>query len=156
MLARGWTLLQHNKKSRYLPEKLKSIIYRTLQRSPYFGHPENILLAMQCCPTTENIWERERMSEWVSWSFEEFLKRWQIAGIEENVRKFKIPTLNFKPDEYIDLIDWHSVTLIKPPFTVFISHNELKTMILDVPAEIDILRFPCHSQALERTVKLVT
>lgn len=29
-------------------------------------------------------------------------------------------------------------------------------MIKDVPEEIEILRFPCHSQAIERCVKLVT
>lgn len=56
-----------------------------------------------------------------------------------------------------NLIDWHSVTPpTEPPLTVTISDNEHKAMILDVPAEIDILRFPCHSQAVERCVKLVT
>jgi hypothetical protein len=29
-------------------------------------------------------------------------------------------------------------------------------MILDVPDEIHIFRYPCHSQAVERCVKLVT
>ena len=84
------------------------------------------------------------------------LKCRQIAKVEQNVCEFKIPTLNFQADDYIDLIDWHSVTLTEPPLTVSISDNELKPMILDVPAEIDILRFPCHSQPVERCVKLVT
>ncbi|CAG9837210.1 unnamed protein product [Diabrotica balteata] len=29
-------------------------------------------------------------------------------------------------------------------------------MILDVPAEIEILKYPCHTQAVERCIKLVT
>lgn len=33
---------------------------------------------------------------------------------------------------------------------------DLQKMIQNVPDEIDILKFPCHSQAVERCVKLVT
>ncbi|KAK4887848.1 hypothetical protein RN001_004119 [Aquatica leii] len=75
---------------------------------------------------------------------------------KENIREFKIPTLNFEADDYIDLIDWQSISLTEPPLTVSISDNDLNAMILDVPDEIRILKYPCHSQAVERNVKLVT
>ncbi|KAF2888071.1 hypothetical protein ILUMI_18102, partial [Ignelater luminosus] len=43
-----------------------------------------------------------------------------------------------------------------PPITVSTSDDELQQMISDVPAEIDNLQFPCHSQVVERCVIFVT
>ncbi|GBM96139.1 hypothetical protein AVEN_44796-1 [Araneus ventricosus] len=80
----------------------------------------------------------------------------QIIKVERTFHEFYIPTLNFKADDYVHLFDWHSVTLTEPPLTVSISDNELKEMILDIPVEIDILRFLCYLQAVEHCVKLVT
>ena len=54
------------------------------------------------------------------------------------------------------MIDWQSTTITEPPLKKRISNEELKQMILDVPADIDILKYPCHTQAVERCIKLVT
>ncbi|KAF2893076.1 hypothetical protein ILUMI_13097 [Ignelater luminosus] len=57
------------------------------------------------------------------------------------------------------------VLLVSEPGSLYLGHvtpktsvsdDELTEMISDVPAEIEILKFPCHSQAVKRYVKLVT
>ncbi|KAF2878775.1 hypothetical protein ILUMI_27402 [Ignelater luminosus] len=45
--------------------------------------------------------------------------------------------------------------ITEPPLTT-ISDDELKEMISGVSDEIEILKFPCHSQAVDRCVELVT
>lgn len=55
-----------------------------------------------------------------------------------------------------DLIDWQSVTVTEPPLTRDIPNETLKEMILNNINEINILQYPCHTQAVERCVKLVT
>lgn len=127
MSAWKLTLLQHNKKSQSLPEKLKGIIDPTLKRITHFGHPE--IFCWQCLPTAINTCEY--------WALERMLKCRQIAKVEQNAGEFKILLLHFKVDNYIDLIDWHSVTSTEPPF---ISDNELKAIILDIPAFCAILK----------------
>ena len=77
------------------------------------------------------------------------------------IRQFKIPSLNFGATDYIDIIDWKHVAAAEPPLTVHTSKDELqkfvsnREVIRKVPI-IDFPKFPCHTQAFERCVKLVT
>ncbi|KAK4881136.1 hypothetical protein RN001_004455 [Aquatica leii] len=82
-------------------------------KTKYFAHPENILLAMLA-----DGWKHMR-----ELGLHRILKCRQMKA-KENIREFKIPTLNFEAD--------------------------------DVPDKIRILKYPCHSQAVEQNVKLVT
>ena len=65
-------------------------------------------------------------------------------------------TLNFEAEEYLDMIGWSHVEISEPPLTSNILDDELNAMILEVSDEIDIVKYPCHTQAVERCIKLVT
>lgn len=134
------------KKSRFLPEELKKVVDPVLQRNGYYGHPENLLLAMLAD-------ERKHIREL---GLRRILKCRQDKHNGNQVRQFQIPKFNFNADDYIDLVDWQSISVTEPPLTANILKSDLVEMISDVPAEIEILKFPCHSQAVERHVKLVT
>lgn len=74
----------------------------------------------------------------------------------ENVRTYLHPEILFDCENYYDMIDWES-EFTEPPFTRNISYEELKTLAENGETVAhDILRVPCHSQANERHVKLVT
>ncbi|CAH1114743.1 unnamed protein product [Psylliodes chrysocephalus] len=126
--------------------ELKKVVDPVLQRNGYYGHPENLLLAMLAD-------ERKHIREL---GLRRILKCRQEKHNENQVRQFNIPDFNFNADDYFELINWRSITVTEPPLTVKILNSDLQEMISDVPAEIDILKFPCHSQAVERCVKLVT
>ncbi|KAK4882474.1 hypothetical protein RN001_005793 [Aquatica leii] len=134
------------RKSRFLPKELKKVVDPVLQRNGYFGHPENLLLAMLAD-------DRKYIREL---GLRRILKCRQAKHNVNLVREFNIPSFNLNADDYFELVSWQSLTITEPPLTVKISDNELQEMISDVPAEIEMLNFPCHSQAVERCVKLVT
>lgn len=131
-------------KSRYVADRIKNIIDPVIQRNAYFSHPENILLAMI---TDDKKHVREL-------GLRRILKCRNTQNDE--IREFKVPKLNFEAHSYMDLIDWQSVTVTEPPLTRDIPNETLKEMILIVSNEINILQYPCHTQAVERCVKLVT
>ncbi|KAF2901923.1 hypothetical protein ILUMI_04263 [Ignelater luminosus] len=80
---------------------------------------------------------------------------------EPSIGEVSLPLItDLKADDYIHLINWNSkdksFIITELSLTTSISDDELRKMISDVPVEIEILKFPCHSQAVERCVKLVT
>jgi len=73
------------------------------------------------------------------------------------IRKFVIPTLNFDAKNYIDLIDWQNADVTEPPLLEDISVDELEMLVASGETPVtDFLRYPCHTQAVERAVKLIT
>lgn len=76
------------------------------------------------------------------------LKCTQISELEHYVHEFESPTLHFKADNYINLIECQSVTHTEPPLKLSISDSELPAVMLGIPAEINVLGLPCNSQAL--------
>ncbi|GBN16010.1 hypothetical protein AVEN_207094-1 [Araneus ventricosus] len=80
-------------------------------------------------------------------------------GLEENcVRRFVIPAVNYRATDYGDLIDWQACNVTPPPVLRHITSRELLKMIQDdVPMDgWDLIKFPSHTQEVERIVKLVT
>jgi hypothetical protein len=137
-------LWQTIRKSRYLSDELKALIDPVIQRNAYFGHHENILLSM----ITDN---RKHIREL---GMRRILRaRSQKYGI----RQFCVPTLNFAANDYIDLIDWQNTNITEPPLLAEISVNDIEMFVVsgDVPV-IDFPKYLCHTQAVERCVKLVT
>lgn len=68
-----------------------------------------------------------------------------------------MPTLNFEADDYISLIDWSKETITEPSVTMKIDDETLLRFIHeDVTPIIRFSRYPCHTQAVERHIKLVT
>ncbi|CAH1112821.1 unnamed protein product [Psylliodes chrysocephalus] len=73
----------------------------------------------------------------------------------EGVRFFKLPKINFEADDYNNLIDWQKCTITEPPLVLKLSDNCLQQLIAEKETII-IDSFPCHTQAVERCVKIVT
>ena len=67
--------------------------------------------------------------------------------------KFFIPTLNFAAETYPELINWEVVKLTEPPLTLDLNEAELLA-IKETPFKVP--NYPCHTQAVERGVKLVS
>ncbi|GBN32406.1 hypothetical protein AVEN_216915-1 [Araneus ventricosus] len=74
------------------------------------------------------------------------------------VRRFIISVVNFRATDYVGLIDWQACNVTPPTVLRHISSHELLQMIKDdVPVDSrDFIKFPSHTQAVERIVKLVT
>ena len=69
------------------------------------------------------------------------------------VRKFVFPKVNFSATSYTELIDWESAKLTEPPFTLDFKEADLFA-IKEAPLEVP--NYPCHTQAVERAIKLVS
>ena len=143
-----WRLI---KLSRYLPQHLLDIIDPVIQRNGYFAAPENLLLGL-LTDKRKNIREL---------ALRRILKARTIHN--DGIRKFKIPVINFDANDYVDLISWHNCEIIEPPMIQQFEEDELRHLVeitsencteTDLP--IKFSQFPCHTQAVERMVKLVT
>ena len=119
-------------RSRYLSDNLKKIVDSVIQRNAYCSHPENVLLAM----LTDGRPHIRQLG------LRRILKARSTEKSGEHVQKVCIPTtLNFDTVNYEDMIDWSGAD----------------TPITEPPVMMRIFpRFPCHTQAVERCVKLVT
>lgn len=132
--------------SRYLDDKYLHIIDPVIARNAYFASPENILLSML---TDDNKDTR-------------LLALRKIINAKKQdlpiIREFKVPAINFSADSYVNLIDWEESVIHPPPVLKHFEENELQLMIDtdEVPTEWEFSKFPCHTQSVERTVKLVT
>jgi len=131
--------------SRSLPPEVKAVIDPIIQRNAYFAHPENLLLAM----VTD---ERHHIKQL---GLRRILKARQ--QMRTGVRKFCVPTINFDSADYVDLINWMETDVTVPPLLSPIPTSEISSRILDKnDASLSFIQVPCHTQAMERHVKLVT
>lgn len=136
--------------SRYLRSDLKQVIDPVIQRNGFFGHPENILLSMLAD-------DRSHIKELA-------LRRIQKARKIErsstnNIRIFKVPVFDLSAKDYVDLISWETMT--EPPATKslnddIISNALVNPSIIQETILFSLKKFPCHTQATERAVKIVT
>ncbi|KPU75627.1 uncharacterized protein Dana_GF26820 [Drosophila ananassae] len=137
------------KNSRYLPKRLLKVVDPVIQHNAYFAHPENLLLSML---TDENLNLRKI-------GLQRILKaREKTPTAETSVRSFLLPKLNFNATKYYEMIDWSSIVVSPPPVLRNVSNAVLVSSIdnqLSI-GQSNLLSFPCHTQAVERTVKLIT
>lgn len=71
------------------------------------------------------------------------------------LRSFDIPKINFAATDYVDLIDWQNTVITPTPLLSKLSDDNIRAAILSGdPLEFE--KLPCHTQAVERCVKLVT
>lgn len=126
------------RKSEYLPLNLKNIVHETIQRNAFYCHSENILFSMLQDDTKkiQNLAVNRILESRKSFS--------------PLVRTFEIPTLNFSAKKYYDLINWNNFS--EPPFTRSLTEEGIRFLI----QANDFPLFPCHSQAVERHVRLVS
>ncbi|CAG9794368.1 unnamed protein product [Diatraea saccharalis] len=133
------------KRSMYLQDDLKSIVLNTIKRNAFFIHPENLLLAM----LQDDIQQVREMA----------LRRILKARKEpkgKKVREFQLPELKIDAKNYYDLIEWAKEKITEPPITMKYNDSEITTKIATGGKLFDIEKYPCHTQAVERCVKLVT
>ena len=134
-------LLQSIELLRTQPARLQDILRPVLQRNAYWAHPEAVLLAMV--------------------SDADPILRAKAVGVikqcrqipQEDVRQFKLPTLNFAATHYTELFDYEKEAVTEPPLTTDLTNAELQ----DICSEpLEVAAFPVHTVAVERTVKVVT
>nr|CAI5849554.1 unnamed protein product [Callosobruchus analis] len=74
---------------------------------------------------------------------------------QQNVRTCKLPTTKFEADEYTDLIYWQCEAVTEPP-----ALRNLPDAVLEestsAKKNLEIPSFPCHTQTVEGSIKLVT
>ena len=137
------------KNSRYLEQQFRDIIDPVIQRNGYFGHSENILMAMLTDDKKH---------------FRELAYRRILAARIENqsssgsIRKFRVPSLNFHAEDYTDLVEWQAIDRYEPPLMKHLSDDEVAASVkTNESAHVRaIAQFPCHTQATERCIRLVT
>ena len=114
----------------------------------YFGHSENILLAM----LTDNCQQiRELACRRI------LATRIDSLASTQSVREFRVLKLNFESDDYINLVSWAENDRLEPPLLRNVSDNDLKQCITNKNFDtLQFPRFPCHTQGTERCIRLVT
>jgi len=74
------------------------------------------------------------------------------------LRVFEVPRIVFTANEYYEMIDWSVCQRYEPPLTKHIDQQLLQNYAAKdtVVPTISFPSFPCHTQAVERCVRLVT
>lgn len=130
--------------SRFLPVRYRILVQKVLKRNSYPAHIEGILVAM----LKDNRKHIRRLA----------MKR-ILRAREDEVpnRKFQLPEILFQAKSYDELIDWQKTPRLEPVLTKHISTAQISAWLSsDTDDDIDIQPFPCHNQAVERLVKVVT
>ena len=126
-------------------KRVRDIVNKVLQRNAFFAHPENILLAM--------LLDKDEHIRELGWR--RILKS-RIDSSKER-RTFIVPKLLFDSNRYYEMLDWQCTGVSEPPLVHDISsaviENNIKLRIL--PEKLFPI-LPCHTPAVERSVKLVT
>src|SRR5437867_9691702 len=79
------------------------------------------------------------------------------AHLSEQIRRFKVAAkLIFDALEYFNMFDTAICPISEPPVIKAMTDAELKDLItMEVTPTVIFPKFPCHTQAVERHVKLV-
>jgi len=132
--------------SRYLSAELKRIVDPVIQRNSCFAHPENLLIAMA---TAERPHIRRLALRHV------LAARSSQNETDTTRRISKVPLLNFETQDYIELINWSPNKRADPPIFRSIQSTQVEENI-HTSDMLKLKSFPCHTQAVERGIKLVT
>lgn len=130
----------------YLRNDIKIIIQNVVQDNAYFAHKENILVAM-LVDSDKDIRQKAVYSIMSS-------RQLQLNSI----RTFEKPHINFDASHYTEIVDLNNEDGIKPPITKNLSTDQLN-QCTETPRNIvfDMLYgIPCHTQSVERAIRLVS
>ena len=130
-----------------LPSQVREIVIPVIQHNAFGAHHESILAAMV---SSTNLNHNE-----LAWR--RILRSREQSVSDERIRQLRVPKLNINANSFIDLIDWTDATISEQSFTYSVTTNEMKEMI-DSKAffEFKIPELICHTQSVERHIKLVT
>ena len=84
---------------------MRDVVDDVIQRNGYFGHAENILLAM----LTDN---RPHIREL---AYRRILAARSESASLSGIREFRVPRLNFGASDYTELVDWQEIDRYEPP-----------------------------------------
>ena len=73
----------------------------------------------------------------------------------KSIRTFVVPSLIFDAEDYVGMIDWQQCSITEPPITRNYTDEFMEQLIM-TKEKVEIPHFPCHTQAVERYIKLVT
>lgn len=140
-----WRMIKY---SRYLEKHLRDAVDEVIQRNGYFGHAENILLAMLAD-------ERSQIREL---AYRRILAARNENASSTRIREFRVPRLNFNASDYTELVDWQEIDRYEPPLLRSRSIAQIEEWVKSNVAEqvSEIAQFPCHTQGTERCIRLVT
>ena len=117
-----------------------------MQRNAYFLHQENILYAM--------INDESATIRKLGWR--KILKVRNASDVM-GLRVFEIPNINFEATSYHEAISWNDSKVTVPPLLPDLSIKTISNHCEEPPSEFDMPpRLPCHTQAVERHIKLLT
>ena len=125
-----------------LDECDRKIVLPVLQNNKYFAHLENILLAA-LADADKNV-QKEACHNIIE------CRSKRVLGGVRYFDKGKV-VINWSAESYFDMIDWTQCDVSDPPMLSHLSVDELRINNPIVMKEI-----PCHSQAVERTIKDIT
>lgn len=129
--------------SRIFSPEVRKIIDKVFAGNCFFAHHENILLAML-------VDSRRHIRELA-------VRRIEKARLQtqEVIRIFRVPSINLTAEDYIYLIYWQNISITEPSLTFKLPLKELEDIIQGTLVP-DFGKFSCHTQAVERCVKIVT
>ena len=131
------------------PLHVQTVVKPHIQRNAYFAEPSIMLTSMLEDTQEEirqfgvNLIENSRQKP----------PRPPKRKVLKGIRKHEVPPLNWEAKTWKDLIDWKSITVWEPRIFQKISLEQIQDA---VQTPIIFPKYPCHSQTVERTVKLVT
>ncbi|GBL81612.1 hypothetical protein AVEN_93408-1 [Araneus ventricosus] len=97
--------------------------------------------------------EREHMREL---GYRRILKARQIVPKKKTVRNFVPPKINFQTSDYIEIINWNSCVVYPQPMPRDLNEDIKSLINSDTTPIREIQKFSCHTQTVERCIKLVT
>lgn len=120
----------------------RSIVQKCIERNSFFAHSENVLLAQLSSETKPD-------------RIDAVNKILRIRNKKSNgrLRFFETPKINFKAKSWIDMAAIKPTNQLEPPLTLNMNDVELMA-IIDQPLQVP--KFRCHTQMVERAVKEVT
>ncbi|GBM30427.1 hypothetical protein AVEN_203004-1 [Araneus ventricosus] len=71
------------------------------------------------------------------------------------VRIFQLPKIDLKAKDYFALINWQRAGRFEPPLLLNVPFKEIVAMVKVRKTE-ELSKYPCHTQAVERCIRLVS
>ncbi|GBN74736.1 hypothetical protein AVEN_261085-1 [Araneus ventricosus] len=89
--------------------------------------------------------------------FRRIIKARNLASKRKSVRSFQPPKIIFLSTDYAEMIHWNT-TLSSPPLLQRLTNQDIWSKVQSggTATEWNVDKFPCHTRAVERGVKLVT
>ena len=161
-----------NRISKFPDRPVRDNALESLERNSFFAHPENILISMlsdtdyqvRCLAVNKILTIRgeqqgsaltpadcaDDFASGLLCDNEGDPEGSEVSG--ENIRRFRRPKLNLNAKVYYKLVDMNSSTICEPPAIRHKSCLELN----EIRHKPLTLMHPCHNQAVERHVKVVS